>query len=462
MRGAVVLVLATLLTLPAAAQEGGTLPAGPIYLTDTLTVEAGETLRIGPGTSLTGPGNITVWGALVVNGTPGAPAELSVPIRVLGNGSVDLRQARLWGVGSTALEVTNGSARLEQVLLEGNTRGAIVKGASRLSAEAVVFRDHAGEGLYVEERADVELTNATFSSNGRGATVYSATRFHATGGDFLANGQHVVVDLGPWSTASPDIAFDEVRFGAPAPTPARLPGILLRYDAPIVDDIAPRVVRLADNRIEGAAVGLRAEGQGLTVESVRDTYVDNVVGLSVQLATVRLDHATLGNTRDIEGSGRVTLEAVTYLGSSAQVAQPTAQPAGWAWWILGASALALLGALVLAPRLRRPRASPPADPPPPPARAAEPPALDVHAPLSAAERRILEDILAHPQTPQRAVADRLGYTRQALHYHVKKLEARGLVLKTVEGRETRCTVPPGVASMLSSSPVTRTGSQEKA
>jgi len=154
---------------------------------------------------------------------------------------------------------------------------------------------------------------------------------------------------------------------------------------------------------------------------------------------------------------------VTYLRGEEAAPAPVA-PAKWSWWVLGAAIAALAGAAVLAPRLRRPRAPRHAGlralgPAPPPRDAPRTP--DLRTPITGIERRILADVIAHPDTPQRAVADRLGYTRQALHYHVKKLEARGLVTKLVEGRETRCRVPPGVASMLSTAGETHTDSQEK-
>jgi predicted transcriptional regulator len=74
------------------------------------------------------------------------------------------------------------------------------------------------------------------------------------------------------------------------------------------------------------------------------------------------------------------------------------------------------------------------------------------------ERRILDDVLAHAGTAQAAVAARLGLSRQALHYHVKKLEARGLLSKTPEGRETRCEVTPLGRAALAA---VQLGSEEK-
>lgn len=417
-------------------------------------------MRIGPDTTVTGPGRIEVWGSLDVEGAPGAPAELSVPVLLLGNGSSSFTQARLWGLNTTALELRAGSAILQDVLFEGNSRAILVGGSARLIARDTVFRDHAGEALYVEERADVELTRTTFTGNARGVTVYSAVRFFANDSSFVANGQHIVVDLGPWS-APGDITLQRDRFGAPSPTPAQLPGILLRHDPPLVDESAQRLVVMDSNRIEDASVAIRAEGRGLVVQSTNDTIVENIVGWSVQLATVRVERGTFGNDRDVEGSGRVTLDTITYVRDGEPAPAPASPRAVWLPWAIGATVLVLAAGAFLLPRLAR---SPPAPAPASlePSALSEPaPAFDLGTAISVIERRILEDILAHPGTAQRAVADRLGTTRQALHYHVKKLEGRGLVLKSVDGRETRCTVPPAVASILAAAPATQTESQEK-
>lgn len=457
---ALTIAVVALLTLPASAQEGATLPPGPIYLTDSLEVEAGETLTIGPGTSVTGPGNITVWGTLLVNGTAGSPAELGVQLRVLDGGRAELRQARLWGVNATALEITRGTAVLHDTLFEANTRAALVSADGRLEATDTVFRDHAGEALYVEGSAIVHLTRATFSGNGRGATLYSAREFHANDSVFVANGQHFVVDLGPWSAPGADILLARSRFDAPAPTPAQLPSIVVRYDATLPDPGDEQTLRMTSNRIAGAPVGMRIEGRGLVVESVNDTFVDNDVGVSVSESTVRLIRPTFGNIRNVDGSGRITTEDATVRGGSPPSDSADAR-LSWLPWALGVGVVLLVGAAVLVPRFLRPAPPPPPSPPAEPTREPRPvaPEPDLGTALSPTERRILEDILDHPGTAQRAVADRLGYTRQALHYHVKKLEARGLVRKTVEGRETRCEVPPAVASLLDA---TRTRTQEKA
>ncbi|HWG92484.1 MAG TPA: winged helix-turn-helix transcriptional regulator [Candidatus Thermoplasmatota archaeon] len=69
--------------------------------------------------------------------------------------------------------------------------------------------------------------------------------------------------------------------------------------------------------------------------------------------------------------------------------------------------------------------------------AEESPKLSLES-LREGERQIFEDILAHPGSPQAMVAERLGLSRQALHYHIKRLSARGYIRKVSQGRETLC------------------------
>lgn len=88
-------------------------------------------------------------------------------------------------------------------------------------------------------------------------------------------------------------------------------------------------------------------------------------------------------------------------------------------------------------------------PPRPPAGAAPP---DTGTPLRPQEVRVLRDLLQHPGTAQSAIAQRLGLSRQALHYHVKKLEARGLLTKVTKGRETHCYAREEAEPLVASAP----------
>ncbi|HVL49326.1 MAG TPA: winged helix-turn-helix transcriptional regulator [Candidatus Thermoplasmatota archaeon] len=60
------------------------------------------------------------------------------------------------------------------------------------------------------------------------------------------------------------------------------------------------------------------------------------------------------------------------------------------------------------------------------------------AALRKIERDVFEDIAANPGSTQARIAERLGLSRQALHYHIKKLERMGYISKVAQGRETYC------------------------
>ncbi len=58
--------------------------------------------------------------------------------------------------------------------------------------------------------------------------------------------------------------------------------------------------------------------------------------------------------------------------------------------------------------------------------------------LAGMERRVFDTIREEPGLGQSDVARRVGTSRQAVHYHIKKLADRGLVRRQREGRRTRC------------------------
>lgn len=65
------------------------------------------------------------------------------------------------------------------------------------------------------------------------------------------------------------------------------------------------------------------------------------------------------------------------------------------------------------------------------------------------ERQIFDTIVANPGSAQSAIAAKLGLSRQALHYHIKKLEKAGFITKVPQGRETLVYAtqqPPAVAA----------------
>lgn len=424
--------------------------SGEIRLDAPFVVGQGDVLTILPGTVVLGAGPIEVEGALVVRG-----ADVRVPIRLLRNESHLIEDARVWGVQGTGIEILAGRLTLRNVTIGGHAQRALaVRGDAVVEGVHVDLRENPGDALYVQEASDVRLTNASFTGNGRGATVFSAARVVLEESRFTDNGQHVVVELGPWSRPEAQLLLARNDFGPVAKGPTALASVLLRHDTPLADE--QKRVSMQGNRIHDGRVGVRAEGRGLLLESVDDEIVDNEVGLWVQLASVRMRGAVLGNDRNVEGGGDLVLDSVSYIPAVVVTQAPAARVPTAVLVVAGVVAAAGVGAL-LAPRMRFR-----APPVPVPVSVPAAPEPEPSAPaLSGIERRILEDVVAHPGTAQRAIADRLGYTRQALHYHVKKLEARGLVEKSVEGRETRCHVPVRVLRALAAAPSSQIESEQK-
>ncbi|MHB8605016.1 MAG: MarR family transcriptional regulator [Thermoplasmatota archaeon] len=81
--------------------------------------------------------------------------------------------------------------------------------------------------------------------------------------------------------------------------------------------------------------------------------------------------------------------------------------------------------------------------------------------LRSAERGVLEAIAASPGMAQSELANRLGLSRQALHYHVKKLEKAGYVRKRAEGRETLCYATDAAKRVLDGDAGARTARPER-
>jgi hypothetical protein len=341
------LVLLAALLAPAAHADEHHL-GGSLRVDGTpLVVGPGDVVVLDPGTLVTGNASIQVTGGtLRAAGTPASPVQITIPI-VLASGDCRLEDARVWGVGGTALDARGGNLTIER----------------------------------------------------------SA---------FAENGRHLLVE----TTAS----VNDSDFGATVDGP----GVIVRGEGAAL---------LERNVFHDAGVALRVEGG--RVASRGDAFHGNRVGVSVANATVDLVGDAFDKEADVErGPGaNVSLVGATF---------GTTAPAPSRWLAPAALALAAGGALAGAyawgrRRGRAPAAAAPATPPP---------AVDLGAPLRPTERRVLEDLAAHPGSAQSAAAQRLGLTRQALHYHVKKLAARGLVRKEARGRETLCSVPPEVAAAL--------------
>jgi predicted DNA-binding protein (UPF0251 family) len=444
-----VLLVALLAALALAPDSRADPLVGDVYLDDVVVVAPNATLELGPGVTVTGPGHIEVWGSLVVAGEPARRAEIAVPILLLGNGTSRADHARFWGVHGPAISVSHGAFEAHDVAFEASEMGLRASNDSRVGLTDAVFRNNAGPALSVGGRASVSLSRAVLEGNGRGIVVSSALSLLVADSSFRGDAPQVDV---AWAGGPVNVSLARNDLGALHPTGGPLVAIRASGTGSIAVDDPPPLVNLSGNRIHGAAVGLFVAGPGPALESRNDTVDQNVVGVVLAQGTARLRGTTLGNDRDVEGgeTGDLTLDNVTFLRAQAATL-PQGAPGAFPWGAvgLGAVALALVGLVIAQPiararERRRAAAAPPATsfPAPEPEEVQETPAL-THQ-----ELRILRDVVANPGSPQAAVATRLGMTRQALHYHVKKLEARGLLVKVAKGRETLCHVPPGVAATL--------------
>lgn len=458
------LLVLLVLTVPSAAQAGNLELSGSYPLTEDLVLGPGDTLTIHAGAFVSGPARILVSGVLIIDGSPTDRAEVTVPIVLAGNASSSLSNARLWGINSTALTIRGANVTLSGVAFEGNGVGLDASDVPRLVVRDSLFRAHASDAARVTGASDVLMENVSFEDGqlGLSLTLDDSSTVIIRDSNFERNAQHALVLLG----AGPaDVRFERVTFGPPSAGAAgALPALTLR--GPAVPDGTPRRVTLTNDSFLAGDTALRVEGAGFLVESSFDKFVRNRIGVSLWGANVTLRNDSFHELEhDIEGAASSTLRIVDVVFTPSAVAPvATESPAvGLAPWALPV-VLALVatgGALALLRRKAPPMPSPAAKPAPLPVLA------DLPASLRPLERRILEDLLATPGSAQSAVAFRLGLSRQALHYHVKKLEVRGLLTKTAHGRETKCFAAPGVAEALAaggSSPpaVTQQGSEEKA
>lgn len=441
--------------------------SGPLYIEDVLVVGEGGSLTVLAGTSITGPGHIEVRGSLIVAASITSRAEIAVPIVIESNGTTTLSHARLWGVPGTALTIRGGNLTLTNVSFEGNGVGLAAIGTSptTIHGQDLLFRAHSSEGARLLGRVTASFNRTAFQDNTRGIVVdesLGGANLTVTQSAFERNGQHVTITMG--SNRDPaTIRIVETDLGpVSAPSGTRLPSILVRSDLTEGDD-ANRVVELHNNRHHDADIALRAEGRGYHVDSSNDSFERNRIAASIQGANVTLHHARLNSVeQETEGSetGTLTLHDPIFATSELVTTNLAPRTANWVMpTIILLAATAGGGALVLLQRRKKRGPAQPDEPEQPPAPEVR---VDFSIPLKPMERRILDDIVANPGTPQSAVALRLGLSRQALHYHVKKLETRGLLTKRPQGRETQCFVPEDVAASLALSPtVTQADGVEK-
>ncbi|HWH07676.1 MAG TPA: hypothetical protein VNX21_00655, partial [Candidatus Thermoplasmatota archaeon] len=267
MRWALLLLVLTVHATVGAAQQPLT---GAIFVDPGLVVGEGETLVLGPGAVLTGPGRVTVRGTLEARGEPGAPVQLAVPVDLL-NGSATLRHVRVWGVDGDALTVKGGRLVLEDALVEGNGVGLAVdapEGAT-LDVRNATFRDHATAGATLAGRFDAALRNVTFAGNAR----------------------HLALQPADGAT----LDAEEATFLAPT---TRAPSLLV-----VADEGVHATVRTRRATFDGGDVAVRVEGAGARYVSEDDAFLRVRVGLSLDGAEAAVARARFETTeRDVDAT----------------------------------------------------------------------------------------------------------------------------------------------------------------
>lgn len=441
--------------MAALAQEAG--PGPDLYLPDALVVGPDETLRLSPGTRVHGPGHVEVQGRLVAEGTAQSPVRLQVPVAVVDAGVLQLRDVHVDHIPGAAVTLRGGTIELERVSFADNRVGLVVAGGDRgpvLRGTNVTFERHEDAALRLSGRADASLTGAAFLDNLLAVHAALDSPGNATGlvvsqSRFERNDEHVVLDFGD-ARGEGRVRLDANAFSG------GLRALVLRSTATEgnATDAEARTVALEDNLFRGATLGLAARGAGYVVDSRNDTFLDNRVGLSASGSLIRLVGTRfVSSERDLDlgPDAQVTFQGVSFAPThlTAAPTAPSLMPVLVGALLAGGAGLAAFRARRT---MRQAQAATAAFEEWPASDTAPSRDVPVAAPeevapapvVSELETRILHDIGQFPGSPQIAIAQRLGLTRQALHYHVKKLVAAGLVEKTTVGRTTECRLAPGV------------------
>lgn len=434
-----------LLCLPLAAGQS---TGGDLYLADALVVGPGETLRLEPGTVVRGPGHIVVQGVLEANGTREAPIELRVPIAFVGNGSSRIESARIANIAGAALTLQRGELLLVNVSLVDNLAGVVVRGedGARLDVRNATFERHGDAAVRVAGAAEVNIEGSAFLANVLGVAAFLDSPYGANVSVerslFHGNAEHVRLDFRA-GEGTGEAQLAENSFLGPQ---GSLVFVSLLGAG---ESESGRRIVLESNLVQDATFGLVARGGGFSLTSRNDTFENNGVAISADASTIHLEGTRFSSRErdlDLGPDTRVTFADVVF--TPVPNASPT-KPSPWPLLLGGALAGSAGVAAYRARRNRREarrrstRDAAGEGPPPDPAPAGAS-GTERLANVSPLELRILHDVAAHPDSAQTAIALRLGLTRQALHYHVKKLVAAGLVIKTARGRTTECRLAPGI------------------
>lgn len=443
MRAAVVL----LLVLLAGAVGAEDVPVrGTLTLDEDLVVDRGDALVLAPGTLVVGPGRLVVHGALRAEGTAAQPVRIATGVILDGDPSV-LVSTRLLGVDGAALTVHGAEVRLFEVAFDDVGTGLVADGGSDVSLRGGRFRGATGHPIDVDG-GRLRFEDVLFAANARPARLVASdgadlglanATFAAEGLEIAAVGSgrvEVATSLFTGGAAGIRVVGD----GAAVVTSAsnRFVGVPVAF-AVDGDRVA---LSSGGDRFDGCRAAVQGDDRatvteatwlgGCTLRAATAVAAEGArypvavgVGLVVLLLVVGAGLAPAARRmflKDLPPEGRARLLAA--LGPDACSAREMARALGLP---AGGALRALEEAAGRGEAVRTESGDFAAVPAPPPERGPSP-----------TERRILHEIQTRPGRAQSDIAESLGLSRQALHYHVKKLEKEGLVAKVVRGRETLC------------------------
>ena len=461
---------------------------------------------LGPG-RLEVHGALSLEGA---PGAPALLTGVSIVLH--GEGPHRLAHARLAGPADVLVDLRGGALRVEDATFEGGGAALRAQGAARLEVVGATFLDQLVAGVLLRDNASAALQRVAFHGGAPSVRASGDGALDVRDAAFRGRATHVAVDAAPgWSGSVRNASFGPAAEGVVvrAAGPARLAledtrfrglgtglvaegaslvvtgtsdaflanhvavrsadaAVTLRrayfanntqdLDGPVTLD-APTFLRDAAPAAQETAA--RAPGaEALAAAGAFDARLALGAAILAFLAFGFLAYALRDRLRRLLARARARLlpeplrdEARARIAETLEGAPPlhaddVARRAGVGHELAealldemadeGSVAVGSLAGPDGAARYRLKTAPVPAGAPAP----------DLAEPLSPQEARILQDAADHPGTAQSAIAQRLGMSRQAIHYHVKKLETRGLVTKISKGRETRCYVRAEALALL--------------
>lgn len=277
-------ILAGLATILVLSATGAALPqqatswSGDITLTGPVTIPAGETVVVRPGTEIsstrTSDAAILVEGSLRLEGADSDPIDLRVPVQASGNRSFLLAQ-------NTSVEIIEGegcaltlsatqAARIENSTIAGADTGLCVRSGPHQPIE----RDRQIGSVPGEQRSPVEPAPSLDS--------------------IAPAGTNPEIPLGP---ANPSQAqWDGIRLHGVVLTENGEVGLMLSSVDSQASDPPP--IQARQLTLDGNGIGIRTVEGAPQLEVHEASVADNEIGVQSSGGQVRLDHATFENNEE--------------------------------------------------------------------------------------------------------------------------------------------------------------------